>query len=76
MPRVRGDGHDRALGYIGNSDFDSLFMNDKSEGETRMSRKKKARRKSRTDISDDITLLHWSGMIDPSCEPWNSVLKD
>src|ERR1035441_3391379 len=41
-----------------------------------MSRKKKARRKSRTDISDDITLLHWSGMIDPSCEPWNSVLKD
>lgn len=41
-----------------------------------MSRKKKARRKSRTDPSDDITFFHWSGTVAPSWEPGNSVLKD
>jgi hypothetical protein len=41
-----------------------------------MSRKKKARRKSRADISDDITFFQWSGMVAPSWEPGNSVLKD
>lgn len=41
-----------------------------------MSRKKKARRNSRADISDGITLIHWSGEIDPSWDPGNSVLKD
>jgi hypothetical protein len=41
-----------------------------------MSMKKKARRKSRTDTSDDITFFHWSGTVAPSWEPENSVLKD
>src|ERR1019366_9448301 len=51
-------------------------MNDKSEGETRMSRNEKARQKSYADISDGISFIHWSGTIDPSWEPGNSVLKD
>ena len=41
-----------------------------------MSRNQKARQKSDADISDDISLIHWSGTIDPSWEPGNSVLKD
>jgi hypothetical protein len=58
------------------SDFDSLFMNDQSEGETRMSRNEKARQESHADISESISLIHWSGTIDPSWEPGNSVLRD
>jgi hypothetical protein len=41
-----------------------------------MSRNEKARQKSHADTSDDITLFHWSGTIDPSWEPGNSVLRD
>jgi hypothetical protein len=59
-----------------NSDLESRFMNDKSEGETRMSRNEKARQKSHADISESISFIHWSGAIDPSWEPGNSVLKD
>ena len=41
-----------------------------------MSRNEKARQKSHADISESISLIHWSGTIDPSWEPGNSVLKD
>jgi hypothetical protein len=41
-----------------------------------MSKDQKARQKSHSDISDDIRLIHWTGTIDPSWEPGNSVLKD
>jgi hypothetical protein len=41
-----------------------------------MSRNQKARQKSYADISESISLIHWSGTIDPSWEPGNSVLKD
>jgi hypothetical protein len=41
-----------------------------------MSRNQKARQKSNAETSDDIILFHWSGEIDPSWEPWNSVLRD
>jgi hypothetical protein len=41
-----------------------------------MSRNEKARKKSHAVISESISLIHWSGEIDPSWEPGNSVLKD
>ena len=41
-----------------------------------MFRNQKPRQKSSADISDDIRLIHWTGTIDPSWEPGNSVLKD
>jgi hypothetical protein len=41
-----------------------------------MSRKEKARQKSSTDITEGISLIHWTGTIDPSWEPGNSVIKD
>jgi hypothetical protein len=40
-----------------------------------MSRNEKARQKPLADIAE-ISLIHWSGAIDPSWEPGNSVLKD
>ncbi len=40
-----------------------------------MSRNQTARQQSDSDISDD-RLIHWTGTIDPSWEPGNSVLKD
>lgn len=40
-----------------------------------MSRNEKARQKSHADI-ESISLIHWSGAIDPLREPANSVLKD
>ena len=36
----------------------------------------KARQESDSDISDDIILIHWTGAIDSSWEPANSVIKD
>jgi len=41
-----------------------------------MSRNERARQKSSADISESITLIHWSGEIDPTWEPGNSVLRD
>ena len=41
-----------------------------------MSRNEIARQESHDDISESISLIHWSGTIDPSWEPGNSVLKD
>jgi hypothetical protein len=41
-----------------------------------MSRNEKARQKSHADITEGISLIHWSGTIDPSWEPGNTVLKD
>jgi hypothetical protein len=41
-----------------------------------MSRNEKARQESCADTSESISLIHWSGAIDPSREPGNSVLKD
>ena len=41
-----------------------------------MSSNEKARQESNADTADDITLFHWSGMVAPSWEPGNSVLKD
>ena len=41
-----------------------------------MPRNEKAGMESCADISDDISLIHWTGTIDPSWEPGNSVLRD
>jgi hypothetical protein len=41
-----------------------------------MSRNEKARQESYADITESISFIHWSGTIDPSWEPGNSVLKD
>ena len=41
-----------------------------------MSRNEEARQKSHSDISDDIRLIHWSGEVDQSWEPGNSVFRD
>ena len=41
-----------------------------------MSRSENARQESSADIPEGISLIHWTGTIDPSCEPGNSVLKD
>ena len=59
-----------------NYDFDSPFMNDKSEGEPKMPINEKARQESYADIAESISIIHWSGTIDPSWEPGNSVLRD
>ena len=41
-----------------------------------MPRNEKARQESYADITESISLIHWSGTIDPSWEPGNSVLRD
>jgi hypothetical protein len=41
-----------------------------------MSRNEEARQKSHTGITEGISLIHWTGTIDPSWESGNTVLKD
>jgi len=41
-----------------------------------MSRNKKSRRKPYANIPGSIAFIRWTGTIDPSWEPGNSVLKD